>query len=42
MDTELQQFAAWWSALPREWAFMFLLPFAVAAAALLRHAWRRD
>jgi hypothetical protein len=41
MESAIEQFCAWWAALPREWAFLFLLPFAVAAAGLLRHIrWR--
>jgi hypothetical protein len=41
MESAIGQFFAWWAALPREWAFLFLLPFAIAAAGLLRYlCWR--
>ena len=41
METLIGQLAAWWSALPPEWNLLFLLPFGVAAAGLLRHiCWR--
>jgi hypothetical protein len=32
----LADLKAWWSALPPQWQFLILLPFAVAAAGLLR------
>jgi hypothetical protein len=40
MPTWLDECIAWWSALAPEWAFLFLLPFAVAAAAFLADAVR--
>ena len=40
MATWLDECIAWASALAPEWSFLFLLPFAVAAAAFLADAVR--
>jgi hypothetical protein len=32
---------AWWSTLPREFAFLLVLPFAVGTIGLVADAWRR-
>jgi hypothetical protein len=37
MSPWMNEFAAWWAALAPEWMFLVLLPFAVAAVALLVH-----
>lgn len=36
----LGELMAWWGQLPRDMVFFFLIPFMVAAAALLAHGFR--
>ena len=36
----LTELSSWWGSLPRDMAFLFSLPFIVAAAGLVTHAWR--
>ncbi len=36
----LGELSVWWGGLPRDMAFLFALPFMIAAAGLLAHAWR--
>lgn len=35
MPSWIDEFAAWWSGVPPEWALLIALPFAVAAVGLL-------
>jgi hypothetical protein len=36
-----QEMVSWWAAVPAEFAFLLLLPFAVALAALAGECWRK-
>lgn len=45
MSRWLNELADWWAALPPEWVFLMLLPFAVAGAAFLAEGvrtWRHE
>ena len=40
LETWWQEWAAWWSTVPPEFAFLLALPFAIAALALLFDRWK--